>query len=329
MKKSFISIILILLFWFNIINCCNFVYATDIQNEDYELELDYNFIGPLWYIVPVDGQECLNSNGDMGFYYLSLLKNNPDGSRIVIEENINVDNLQIKSENEKILKPYIEDGHVWVKGISEGITKLKLIYNYNGKEYTNETVWIVRPNPTPYYYVGPKMAVLLDNSDIEILNNKEIKVSVYFSTLTTMEPVFPEGYDETNYFICKWKSKDESIVKIKGNDNSESAILEAVSPGETEVNCIVNTADGQGEEIIKTVKVSVLKNKEEPKDEPKEDPKKDDDSKNTIAAKEDNTIVKDKILPQTGKEFFIVILILLCSILAVYISIKIKKYNYK
>lgn len=331
MKKRFISIILILLFLFNIINCCNFVYATDTQSEDYELELEYNFLGKLWYVVPVGGQECLNANGDtvLDFYYLSLVKNNSDGSRIVIEENINIDNLQIKSENENRLKPYIEGGHVFVKGISEGITNLKLIYNYNGKEYINETRWIVRPNPTPFFMVGYPVAVLLDNSNIEILNKQEKNVSVFFSTLTTMLPVFPEGYDETNYFICKWKSKDESIVKIKGNDNSENAILEAVSPGETEVNCIVKTADGQGEEIIKTVKVSVLKNEEEPKDEPKEDPKKEDDSKNTITTKEDNTIVKDKVLPKTGKEVFVVILMIIFSIFAIYISIKIKKYNYK
>ena len=335
MKKKFISIIFILLILLNIINCYNLVYATDIQSEDYELELDYNVEGPLWYVLTVNGLECLNANGDGGFYYLSLLKNNQDGSRTIIEETINTDNLKMKSENEKILKPYIEDGHVLVKGISEGITKLRLIYNYNGKECIKETYWTVRPNPTPYFQVkhssglfNIRMAVLLDNSNIEMSNKEQKNVGVYFSTLTTDLVTFPEGYDEENYFICKWTSKDESIVKIKGNDNSASAILEAISPGETEVNCVVKTADGQGEDIIKTVKVSVLKSDEE---EPKEEPKEDNDkqNKNPAVVKEDNTIVKDRILPQTGKEYFIIIFIVLCSIFAIYINIKIKKYNYK
>ena len=181
MKKKFISIIFILLILLNIINCYNLVYATDIQSEDYELELDYNVEGPLWYVLTVNGLECLNANGDGGFYYLSLLKNNQDGSRTIIEETINTDNLKMKSENEKILKPYIEDGHVLVKGISEGITKLRLIYNYNGKECIKETYWTVRPNPTPYFQVkhssglfNIRMAVLLDNSNIE-MSNKEQK----------------------------------------------------------------------------------------------------------------------------------------------------------
>ena len=262
-KKIFAIFFLILLFinaFYLVFN--NKVFAMEPAQDEYRLDLDYSWIGSLFYVLPVGREECLNANGNhqygSGFYYLSLVKPNEGGGYTFIEENINTDNLQVKSSNNKILTVEIRDGHVWVKGIAEGKADVILKYTYQGKEYTNKTNWTIRPDPTPYFEVGQRMAVLLDNSNIELNKNEQKDVTVFFSTLTTMIPHFPEGYDESNYFICNWKSLDESIVKIKKGNNTDIATLEAISPGNAEVQCIVTTADGEGGSITKTVNVTVI-----------------------------------------------------------------------
>lgn len=83
----------------------------------------------------------------------------------------------------------------------------------------NNTDWIIRPDPTPYFILKYKVAVLLDNSTINLntKNNSNKKdVSVFFSTLSTDIIPYPDGYDEDSYFICNWKSLNESVVKING-----------------------------------------------------------------------------------------------------------------
>lgn len=271
MKNKLITMFLLIIFLTTTILLLlnNNVFAEDTeeknQNEEYKLDLDYLYIGSLYYVLPVEGIDCLNANGEhygSSLYYLSFLKATEGGGYDIIEENINTDNLQVKSSNEKVLKITIEDKHVFVKAISEGKADILLTYTYQGKEYTNKTSWKVRPDPTPYFIVGENVAVLLDNSNIE-LNKKDTKnVEVYFSTLTTMLPDYPDGYNESNYFICDWKSLDESIVKIKNGSNSHIATLEAVSPGNTQVQCIVKTADNDENTITKNVNVTVIGKKD-------------------------------------------------------------------
>ena len=263
MRKKLFSIFLLIILFINVFYLVfnNKVFAIESTQDEYRLDLDYLWVGSLFYVLPVGSEECLNANGNQygsGLYYLSLVKPNEGGGRTIIEENINTNNLQVKSSNDKILTVEIRDGHVFVKGISEGKADVILKYTYQGKEYINETNWTIRPEPTPYFEVGPAMAVLLDNSNIELNENEQKNVTVFVSTLTTMIPHFPEGYDESNYFICNWKSLDESIVKIKSPNNADTATLEAVSPGKTEVQCIVTTADGEGGSITKTVNVTVI-----------------------------------------------------------------------
>jgi len=231
--------------------------------DDYEISLMNLIVGPLWYVAVTDGSIWLNRNGNSGFsgfdgtsYYLKLISNNP---RKIIEENLNLDNLTMTSSNDKVLKCEIKDEKVLVHGVSEGKADLTLTYLYKGKKYTKTTKWIVRPDPTPYFELGCNMAVLLDNSIVELdaQNKKNTKdVSVYFSTLTTDIPIFPEGYNKDNYFICNWKSLNESIVKIDGSSNTNTVKLEAVSPGKTQVQCTIKTAT-TNETVTKIVNVYV------------------------------------------------------------------------
>lgn len=232
------------------------------NTDEYELLLHNLVLGAFGYVAVTDSSIWLNRNGnadsdiDGTMYYLYLTKKN---TRKIIEQDLNLNNLTIKSSNDKVLKGEITDGKVLVRGISEGTADITLTYNYNGKIYTNITKWIVRPEPTPYFVLGCRVAVLLDNSIVELdMQNKSNTkdVSVYFSTLTTDIPVYPDGYNENNYFICNWKSLNESIVKISGASNTKTAKLEAVSAGKTEVQCTIKTAD-EKEPIIKTVTVYV------------------------------------------------------------------------
>ena len=266
-KKFFISIILFI-FLISIIFTIytpSKVYAEEENQDEYELYLGCTWIGALYYVIPVDSIACLNANGDLsyGFYYLEFVKHNANGSTTLIEENINIDNLTITSSNKKILTTGIENGHVFVKGIAEGKADVTLKYIYQGKEYINKTTWTIRPDPTPSFELNCSVAVLLDNSILELNKNEQKDVSVFFSTLTTMLPIYPDGYDESNYFICNWKSLNESIVKIEKGENSNKATLKALAPGKAQVECVVKTADNMQGSITKTVNITVLGQEED------------------------------------------------------------------
>ncbi len=252
MYKKILSMALIFIMFMILVELkVNYVNAKENDNNEsrYELRLmKYVAYGPYWYIADTENEICLNASGSVEAnrlidYYMCVVEKKSDGSARVVEENLDLNNLKIESSDERYLKTEIRDGRVLVKGVAEGKSKadVTITYTYNGVTCTNTSTWTVRPVPTPYFVVGYNTAVLLDDSIVELNKNQTKDVSVYFSTLQTMRPVYPDGYTEDSYFKCQWSVLDESVVKIKGVKNNKKVTLEAVGNGETKVKCVVST----------------------------------------------------------------------------------------
>ena len=324
MKKTFITMIIMLLV-LSIINTWNCINAVETEDDEYGLFVMYTPIGPIGYCIE-KGEECqFISNRGSYIYVVEFYKENSDHDRTTIvssfDNNFNASDFKVKSENEKVIKPKLVDGEWYLEGIEDGRTKIKTSYNYNGKEYTYECNWFVYSD-----MIGSRI-LIFDSVDVEMKCKEKKEIGVTFQRPGSVIDVLPDGYTEDTYFVANWESLDESIVKIVGASDGHDVTLEAVAPGEAEISCTAYKADGTGERVVKKIKVTVTKDGDESKEEDnnkeeqeKEEDKKDDDY--------DDTVVKDKYLPQTGEKILIFGAIGLSLIISICILIKyIKVYK--
>ncbi len=254
-KSIVFSILFIYMIYF--IFGVNKVYAED---NKYTLHLDYTILGTLWYQLNVGDTICLNKpeeNDSFYYRYYRLYMKEKDSSGKYEILDIDTNNLKIKSSNEESAIATIENGRVLLKGIAEGFSDITLTYTYDGQEITNTFTWWIEPENTPYFLVnGRKDFVLVDNSIVNLKKNEETKkVKAHVTPFTTDFVIYPDGYDKSTYYSYDWKSSDESIVKIQGENNKDEVILKSVAPGEAEIYCTITSLEKQS--IIKTVKVAV------------------------------------------------------------------------
>ena len=169
MKKKLVIIFLLIILFINVIGfiCNNKIFAMQSTQDEYKLELTYRFTKPSRYVLPVGRTVCLNENdgdrlGGVNCYHLRLVKSNENGDNIVIEENINIDNLQVRSSNDKVLTVEIIEGNVYITAISEGVASVILSYSYQGKEYISEIPWTIDEYilDLHYNYIGTLWCVL-------------------------------------------------------------------------------------------------------------------------------------------------------------------------
>lgn len=234
------------------------------------------------------------------------------------KQNLNTDNMTVTIsdknigtlESKKLNDENFQEMIIEINTLSEGTITIDMEYlnELDNKKYKlSETFTIY--NPDDKFEITYQWAVI-NKSVLTMKPNDIQEVSADVISLGTYAVEYPEGYDNSNYYIYEWSSANEDIAKVESGEDNKNVKITAITTGNTEVYCTIKTADGS-ETIKKTIKVTVTGDSES-KDDENSDSRSEEDSEN----KKDDTVSPNK-LANTGEKFTFIVAILFFIIVAV------------